>query len=363
MGVVGALRQSFDSFRMAQVWPAEISAIARTLTAAGYQAYLVGGAVRDRLLGLPLHDFDITTDARPDDLSRLFPDSELVGAHFGVVLLRRRGLALQLATFRSESSYRDGRHPEAVVFETDPRADVLRRDFTINALLEDPLSGEVLDFVGGRADLEARLIRAVGPAGERFAEDHLRMLRAVRFAARLGFEIEPGTLAAIGEQAPSIGRISAERVRDELVRILTEGQARRGLALLDESGLLKEILPEVSRLKGVAQPPEFHPEGDVWVHTLGLLDRLREPTLELALAALLHDVGKPDTQVFADRIRFNGHDSLGARMSRQILSRLRFSNETIDRVASLVGQHMMFKRRAAHGRGPLPPLRAPAGIR
>lgn len=317
--------------------------VARTLRAAGHLVFLTGGCVRDFLLGLPLHDHDLATSAPPSTLLDLFPDSLQVGAHFGVVLLRRHGAEVQIATFRSEHSYLDGRHPGSVHFETDPRRDVLRRDFTINALLQDPFTGEITDHAGGLADLRARTIRAIGDPAARFAEDHLRLLRAVRFAARLGFSIDPLTFAAIRAAAPTIADISPERVRDELSRILTEGGARRGFELLDDSGLLAVILPEVARMKGVHQPPDFHPEGDVWIHTLGLLERLAAPPLELALAALLHDVGKPLTQTFEDRIRFSGHDRVGAALARDILTRLRYPNSTIDAVAALTAQHMRFK--------------------
>ncbi len=265
-----------------------------------------------------------------------------MGAHFGVVIVHQGGYDFEVATFRSDHAYHDGRRPQAVSFETDPRRDVLRRDFTVNALMEDPETGEILDYTGGRRDLELRLIRAVGDAAERFREDHLRMLRAVRFAARLDFRIEAATLGAIRLHAASIGRIAPERVRDELVRILTEGGARQGFEFLDECGLLDRILPEVSAMKGVPQPPEFHPEGDVWTHTLLLLEGLRQPTAAVALGALLHDVGKPPTYRVAERIRFDGHDELGAKMAVRILERLRFSNDEIGQVEALVRNHMRF---------------------
>lgn len=318
-------------------------AIAGVLRKAGHQAWLVGGCVRDQLLGRPLSDIDLTTSATPAEVLRLFPGSSAVGAHFGVVLVKWGGCQIEVATYRSECSYADGRHPGEVRFETDVRRDLARRDFTINALLADPFTGGVVDLAGGRADLDARLIRAIGEPAERFAEDHLRLLRAVRFAARLGFAIEPATFAAIRRLAPDILRISTERIRDELTRILIEGGARRGLELLDATGLLAVLLPEVQRMHGVQQPAQYHPEGDVWVHTLGLLERLQNPSLELALAALLHDVGKPSTQTFEDRIRFNGHDEVGARMTREILARLKYPNDVIDSVVALVAQHMMFK--------------------
>jgi poly(A) polymerase len=266
-----------------------------------------------------------------------------VGAHFGVVIVRSDSTEVEVATFRSDHSYLDGRRPTAVEFETDPRQDVLRRDFTINGLLLDPETVQVLDFVGGREDLRAGIVRAIGDPAVRFGEDHLRMLRAIRFAARLGFEIEPATFAAIQKLRAKIGAISAERIRDELVRILTEGGARRGFELLDASGLLADLLPEVAAMKGVAQPPEFHPEGDVWTHTMMMLDGLRQPSETLALGVLLHDVGKPPTFRVADRIRFDDHPEVGARMAVDILTRLRFPGGTIRQVEALVANHLRFK--------------------
>jgi len=314
-----------------------------TLRAAGQQAYLVGGCVRDLLRGAHPKDFDISTDARPDRIMDLFPRSGLVGAHFGVVLVRDAFAQVEVATFRSDCDYEDGRRPSAVRFETDARADVLRRDFTINGLIMDPETGEVLDYVGGREDLEGRLLRAIGDPGARFREDHLRLLRAVRFAARLGFSIEPATFEAMRRHAALIARVSAERVRDELVRILTEGGAAYGLDLLDRSGLLAAVLPEVSAMHGVAQPPEFHPEGDVWTHTRLLLEKLDRATPTLALGALLHDVGKPPVFRVAERIRFDGHVEKGVEMTRAILNRLRFSRDDTEQVESLVAHHMHFK--------------------
>ncbi|HEX4138015.1 MAG TPA: CCA tRNA nucleotidyltransferase [Bryobacteraceae bacterium] len=318
-----------------------VSIIGR-LREAGNVAYLTGGCVRDMLLGRSPKDFDVSTSARPDELLRLFPGAGQIGAHFGVVLVHEATADVEVATFRSDLEYHDGRHPEGVSFETDPRQDVLRRDFTINALLLDPENGEVLDFVGGRTDLDAKLIRAIGDPEARFREDHLRMLRAVRFAARLGFEIEPGTFAAILRLAPAIQSVSAERVRDEITRILTEGGARRGFELLDATGLLAEVLPEVAALKGVQQPPEFHPEGDVWTHTLIMLEGLREPSITLALGVLLHDIGKPATFRVAERIRFDGHVEKGVEIAHSLLTRLRFSNEVIEGVEALIANHMKF---------------------
>jgi len=316
--------------------------VAAVLHDRGFLVYYVGGCVRDRLLGRATSDIDLCTDAPPDRLRELFPGALEVGAHFGVVLVRENGAEVEVATFRSEHSYRDGRHPEAVYLETDPHKDVLRRDFTINALLQDPFSGEILDYIGGRADLAAHVVRAIGDPRERFAEDHLRLLRAVRFAARFGFEIEPQTLTAMQALAPRIERIAPERIRAELTRILTEGGARRGVELLDVAGLLHYVLPEVERMKGIPQPPDYHPEGDVWTHTLCVLGQLGECAPALGWAALLHDIGKPVTMHVTDRIRFHGHAEKGAAMARRILTRLRASNDLIDAVAALVGAHMRF---------------------
>ena len=317
----------------------EGKAVALQLRAAGWHAFFVGGCVRDLLLGRQPKDFDIVTNAPPGEVIELFPAANLVGAHFGVVLVG----GVEVATYRSEGGYQDGRHPDKVQFETDPARDVERRDFTINALLMDPFSDEIVDFVGGRADLESGVIRAIGNPATRFEEDHLRMLRAIRFAARLGFEVEPETFAAIKAHAPMIHRVSAERVRDELLRILTEGGARRGLELLDATGLLHEILPEVVAMKGVEQPPQFHPEGDVWKHTLLMIDGLRDPSPELALGVLLHDVGKPPTfRIGPDRIRFDGHVEAGVALARKILNRLKLPNDSMDHVLSLVTNHMRF---------------------
>ena len=317
--------------------------VARRLRDAGHEAWYVGGCVRDELLGRPAKDFDVATSARPDVLLRLFPKADRVGAHFGVVLVHEDGEMVEVATFRSDLAYTDGRHPEGVQFESSPQADALRRDFTINALFRDPFSGEIHDFTGGRADLSAKLIRTVGDPERRFAEDHLRLLRAVRFAARLGFAIEPATMRAMQRLAPTIQQVSAERVRDELARILTEGGARRGFEMLDETGLLKEVLPEIAAMKGVEQPAEFHPEGDVWIHTLLMLDGLHSPSLTLALGVLLHDVGKPPTFRVADRIRFDGHVEKGVEMARVILGRLRFPGQVTEGAVALVENHMKFR--------------------
>ncbi len=328
-------------------------AIVKTLRARGHQAFYAGGCVRDRLLGLAAKDYDVATSATPEIVLDLFPKTYAVGAHFGVVLVctsHEDGSETQteVATFRNDGAYSDGRRPDAVRYSLDPREDVERRDFTINGMLYDPLANEVLDFVGGRQDLAAGLVRAIGEPARRFREDKLRMLRAVRFAARLGFALEAETEAAIRAQAPSIHQVSPERIRDELTRMLTQGHARAAFELLDCTGLLRQVLPEVDRMHGVEQPPEWHPEGDVWVHTLLLLEKL-EPGVSptLAWSALLHDVGKPpcfarDAAAEGGRIRFNGHAEVGTRMAQAICARLRFSNEDTAQIASLVANHMRF---------------------
>jgi tRNA nucleotidyltransferase/poly(A) polymerase len=317
--------------------------VIETLRRAGHQAYLVGGCVRDLLLGRKPEDYDVATDARPDRIMDLFPRSGRVGAHFGVILVRDVFSQVEVATFRSDHDYTDGRRPSLVHFERDPRQDVLRRDFTINGLMMDPECGEILDYVEGRLDLDRHVIRAIGDPEQRFGEDHLRMLRAVRFAARLDFTVDPATFEAIRSRHSDVLSVSAERIRDELVRILTEGGARRGFEMLDASGMLGDILPEVAAMKGVEQPPEYHPEGDVWTHTLLLLEQLVNPTPTLALGALLHDVGKPGTFRVADRIRFDGHVEEGVRLTGGIMSRLRFSRDQTERVEALVANHMKFK--------------------
>lgn len=327
------------------------------LRAAGHQAYFAGGCVRDLLLGLPAKDFDVATSAHPEIVLEMFPKTFSVGAHFGVVLvcdeLEGREIVTEVATFRSDGIYLDGRHPAEVQFSSSPREDVLRRDFTINGMMLDPvlqrqtcsLTSSLLDYVGGQSDLREGVIRAIGDPRRRFEEDKLRMLRAVRFAARFDYRIEPETERAIRELAPGIAQVSRERVRDELTRMLTEGRARRAFELLDLTGLLFQVLPEVTKMKGVEQPPEYHPEGDVWVHTLLLLDKLpagASPTL--AWGALLHDVGKPATFSHnpPDRIRFNGHVEVGVRIAHEILRRLRFSNDESEQILRLVENHMRF---------------------
>jgi poly(A) polymerase len=380
--------------------------IIRALRDAGHQAYLAGGCVRDLLLGRAPADYDVATSATPDIVLEMFPRTFAVGAHFGVVLvapeMEDSKFVTEVATFRSDGAYSDGRHPDAVRYTTSPEEDVKRRDFTINGLLLDPLalpdninavgyprslavgdrgthepqsiapdplqntgcpgsrfwdpglheppSSEaalapgLLDYVGGVADLRSGIIRAIGRPEQRFEEDHLRMLRAVRFAARFGFDIEPATLNAIRALAPRIHAVSRERVRDELTRMLTEGHARRALELLDKTALLNEVLPEIARMKGVGQPAQYHPEGDVWTHTLMLLEQL-EPNCSMTLAwgALLHDVGKPPTfRVAPDRIRFDGHVEVGVAMGADICRRFRFSNDETHQILALIENHMRF---------------------
>ncbi len=321
-------------------------AICATLAQSGYRALFAGGCVRDMLLAVPPKDYDIATNARPDQVARLFARTVPVGIDFGVQLVVLPQGQYEVTTFRKDGPYLDGRHPSSVAF-LDEREDALRRDFTINALFYDPLAGQLVDYVDGQKDLTARVIRTVGNPRDRFAEDFLRLLRAIRFAARLDYTIEADTFAAIAEMAACIERTSAERVRDELIKILTEGGAKRAFELLDETTLLQHVLPEVARMKGVQQPAEFHPEGDVFTHTLLLLELLDSPSPTLALGALLHDVGKPETFTESDRIRFNNHDKIGAEMAQAICRRLRMSNHDTERVEWLVGQHM----RLAHTPG------------
>jgi len=324
------------------------NSICDTLQGAGFQAFLVGGCVRDILLQREPADYDVATNATPDQVLELFPDGVGVGAQFGVILVPRDGIKVEVATFRSDIGYADGRHPDRVAYASSPEEDVKRRDFTINGLVMRHDSGEILDFVDGQADLRAGVIRAIGEPDRRFAEDKLRMLRAVRFAARFGYEIEPETFRAIRKHAREIGVVSAERIREELTKILTEGAARVGFELLDLCWLLPIVLPEIAALKGVEQPPQYHPEGDVWIHTLMMLDGLPAGCpATLAWGVLLHDVGKPATfrsvAETGDRIRFDGHVDVGIAVGKEILGRLRFSNDDTEQILSLVEHHMKFK--------------------
>ena len=317
-------------------------AIIERLHAQGHEALLAGGCVRDLLLSRPPKDYDVATSARPDEVLALFPGALTVGAAFGVVVVVDGPVQVEVATFRSEAGYADGRRPDAVTF-TDAREDARRRDFTINGMFMDPASGNVVDYVGGRSDLESGLVRAIGDARLRFAEDHLRMLRAVRFAAELGFQIEPATAEAIRELAAKVAGVSAERVAAELKRILTAPPDGRlaGLHLAADLGLLEVILPEMTAMRGVRQGPTVHPEGDVFVHTLLAVEMLREPTWELALAMLLHDIGKPRTAALRDgRWTFYGHERIGEDMARAVCERLRLSALQTRRVTYLVRSHM-----------------------
>jgi poly(A) polymerase len=355
--------------------------IVRTLRERGHQAYFAGGCVRDLLLGREPADYDVATDATPQQVMQIFPQTYGVGAQFGVVLVpcgpsstkphRKEWITaagarialtssrnvVEVATFRSDVGYSDGRHPDEVRFSKDPREDVQRRDFTINGMMLDPLvfdttSDGILDFVGGRDDLKTGIVRAIGDPERRFAEDKLRMLRAVRFTARFNYKIDPATMAAIQNLAPQIHQVSCERVREELTKMLTEGRARRAFELLDTTGLLREVLPEIAAMKGVEQSPQYHPEGDVFVHTLLLLEKLQAGgsgsvsgsiSKTLAWGALLHDVGKPPTfRVAPDRIRFDGHVEVGVKMAAEICRRLRFSNYETDQILALVDNHMRF---------------------
>jgi poly(A) polymerase len=331
--------------------------IVRELRRRGFQAYFAGGCVRDMLLALPPADYDVATDATPQQVMRIFPETYAVGAHFGVVLVplpkeaQQDGWqtehvhAVEVATFRSDGVYSDGRRPDEVRYSKRPEDDVQRRDFTINGLMMDPLEGDrVLDFVGGREDLKAGVIRAIGDPDVRLSEDKLRMLRGARFAARFRYTVEPATFAAIKKLAPWIHQVSSERVREELTKMLTEGGARRAFELLDESGLLKQVLPEVARMHGVEQPPQYHPEGDVWIHTLLLLEKLKPGcSRTLAWGTLLHDVGKPPTfRVAPDRIRFDGHVEVGVRMVEEICHRLHVSKDDTEQITALVANHMRF---------------------
>jgi poly(A) polymerase len=343
--------------KYAQMLKSFAAEIVSKLRERGHQAYFAGGCVRDLLLGREPADYDVATGATPTQVMQIFPETLAVGEQFGVVLVPIGGATgalarppehskqtVEVATFRKDVAYSDGRHPDEVRFSKDPEEDAERRDFTINGMMLDPANNEILDFVGGRADLNAGIVRAIGDPERRFAEDKLRMLRAVRFAARFAFQIDPATMAAIQKLAPEIHQVSSERVRDELTKMLTEGQARRAFELLDKTKLLPEVLPEIAAMKGVQQPPQYHPEGDVFVHTLLLLEKLPpDVSKTLAWGALLHDVGKPPTfRVAPDRIRFDGHVDVGVKMAAEICRRLRFSNEETHQILALVDNHMRF---------------------
>ncbi len=319
--------------------------IVAQLQRAGHTAYFAGGCVRDQLLGTEAKDFDIATSARPEQVQRLFPRvTDLTGKCFGVVRVLVGEAFYEVATFRQDGPYKDGRHPESVRFAT-AEEDAQRRDFTVNGLFYDPVADRLIDYVGGEADLRAGTIRAIGNPADRFAEDHLRLLRAIRFATRLLFTIEPRTWEAICAEAAMIRTVSAERVRDELNKTFTASKPELGLDLLDRSGLLREVLPDIAALHGVEQPPQFHPEGDVYLHVRLMLSKIEQPNLELALGVLFHDVGKKPTAKVDEngRIRFNEHESVGAVMTERIMTGLRYDNKTIQTVCELVRHHMQFK--------------------
>ncbi|MEP2776381.1 MAG: CCA tRNA nucleotidyltransferase [Luteolibacter sp.] len=318
--------------------------LAKKLTEAGHTAYFAGGCVRDKLLGLAPKDFDIATSATPAEVMELFPGSNEVGAHFGVVIAKHHGHHIEIATFRTDGSYKDGRRPDSVTFST-PEEDAHRRDFTINGLFENPVTGEVIDHVNGLPDIESKTLRAIGTPAHRFQEDALRLLRAVRFSTTLGFPIEPVTLAALHDNANLLDQISPERIRDEFSKIITSPNRRYGLELLVSTSLIDHFLPEVHPLIGCEQPPQWHPEGDVYTHTCIMLEMLQpDAPLALCLATLLHDIAKPPTQTTDPdgRIRFNGHESLGAEMTTEILTRLKYPNAVIRDATHMVSRHMQF---------------------
>lgn len=320
--------------------------IAERLQARGHIAYYAGGCVRDSLLGKTPVDYDIATSAHPEEVQAIFPRTVAVGAQFGVIVVVEQGTEFQVASFRSDGVYIDGRRPESVTYST-PQQDAERRDFTINGMFFDPVKGELIDFVNGRADLSAGILRAIGNAADRFREDRLRLLRAVRFAATLCFEIEEKTWQALRDNAAEINAVSAERIREELTRIFLSPNRVRGFDLLDASGLMQAVLPEISALKGCNQPPQFHPEGDVFTHTRIMLDLLPQVvSVPLVFSVLFHDIGKPSTYSYDEaeaRIRFSGHDKAGAEMTARIMERLRFSRDEIEATVEAVGQHMVFK--------------------
>lgn len=320
--------------------------VVERLQKGGFLAYYAGGCVRDMLRGAEPVDYDIATSARPEQVQSLFPRTIAVGAHFGVICVLSGGTEFEVATFRADGIYIDGRHPDSVTFSS-PKQDAERRDFTVNGMFFDPVKGELIDFVGGQSDLEARVLRAIGNPRDRFHEDRLRMLRAVRFATTLGFEIDPATWEALREQSADLQGVSAERIREELVRIFLSPQRLRGFDLLDGSGLMETILPEITKLKGCEQPPQFHPEGDVYVHTRKMIELLPEKvSLPLVFSVLFHDIGKPGTYSFdpeEQRIRFSGHDRLGAMMTEKVMERLRFSRDEINATVEAVDRHMIFK--------------------
>jgi poly(A) polymerase len=324
--------------------------VVRTLRQNGYEAYFAGGCVRDMLLHKHPKDFDVATSAKPHEVEDCFEYTVAVGKAFGVVRVRLMGVEVEIATFRADEDYRDGRRPSSIRF-TSSEEDARRRDFTINGLFYDPRSRKLIDFVRGEQDIRKKILRAIGQPDERFKEDRLRLLRCIRFVAQLGFRIEAKTWKAISKfsKEPTLTRsISQERIREELTKLLVAPHRKRGLQLLDRSGLLKRFLPEVAAMKGVHQPYVYHPEGDVWVHTLKVIDQLKNPSPRLAWATLLHDVGKPPTFEKTSvkgkrRIRFPEHARVGAEMTEKILRRFKFSNDDRIAIVEMVGNHMTFK--------------------
>lgn len=326
--------------------------VVRRLQEAGFTAYLAGGCVRDMIMGLPSDDYDVATDARPEDVVSLFVRTLEVGARFGVVIVMEDGHQIEVATFRSDDAYIDGRHPGSVTFSS-PEQDAQRRDFTINGLFHDPVADKVLDFVGGKKDIEAKIIRAIGEPAARFREDHLRLLRAVRFAARFGFEIEAGTLAAVKELAPLITKVSAERTCAEVEKMLVDSSRAAAVLLMDSTGLLAQVMPEVTRMKKVEQPENYHPEGDVFTHAVRSLEFLQKPDFVTALATLLHDAGKPEAfEMREGKTTFYRHETIGEKMAHGICTRLKMSRKDTEAVAWLVRRHMIFKdaRKMREGR-------------
>jgi len=333
-------------------FPSELLDFAREVVVelrnAGHKAFCVGGCARDTLLGIEPKEYDITTSATPEQVAEIFPHTVPIGVSFGVILVITGKYQFEVATFRKDQSYSDGRHPDEVIYSSQEQEDVLRRDFTINGMLYDPVSEEVIDYVGGIEDLNKKIVQTIGDPYERFNEDKLRMMRAIRFSSRYNFELDLDTFRAIEKLAADITQVSSERIRDEITKIITQSNPGHGLNMLSVSGLLKYILPDVEIMRGVEQPPEFHPEGDVFIHTCLVLDKLYENqggvvSPELAIGALLHDVGKPPTFSISDRIRFNGHDKLGADMSKRICRDLKFSNKQIELIYELIRDHLKFK--------------------
>ena len=325
------------------------AAVTGRLRHAGYEAYFAGGFARDALIGRPIHDIDIATNAHPDVVEKIFPDSREIGKSFGVIQVAAGEHRFDVATFRRDMAYHDGRHPDGVVFTTAEQ-DAQRRDFTVNGMFFDPTTNEVIDYVGGLDDLNRKFIRAIGRAYERFAEDHLRMLRATRFASVLQFSIEPDTWQSIQSHAPQISTVSMERIRDEFIRTLMESpRPGAALTLLRDAGLLAVILPELQAMNGVEQPPEHHPEGDVFIHTALMLDLMKERSPELIWSILMHDVAKPatfaigtDKRTGQPKIQFRGHADLGAEMTVDIMRRFKCPNDQIDAVVIAVKNHMRF---------------------